>query len=186
VHFEFTILEGCIIWPLKSAVSSYLSSCCTLASFLANFRPYDGGNTFLRNVGSHTDCKALYPRRWHKSNRMWENETGIQSKVRELTSLHPYWELVRNTLGKAVNSYVKCYQGRLWCLLYVGITCEPLTQGISLEPLTYVLSITKVPSVLRNIGLNIPRTKLYDKHSRWIDKTRLDTTDTFQLKHQLW
>jgi hypothetical protein len=32
--------------------------------FLARliFYPEDGGNTFLRNVGSHTDYMALYPR----------------------------------------------------------------------------------------------------------------------------
>jgi hypothetical protein len=23
-----------------------------------------GGDTFLQNVGSHTDCMGLYPRRW--------------------------------------------------------------------------------------------------------------------------
>jgi hypothetical protein len=28
---------------------------CTLVSFSANFDPEDGGNTFLRNIGSHTD-----------------------------------------------------------------------------------------------------------------------------------
>jgi hypothetical protein len=27
----------------------------------------DGGDTFLRNVGSHTDYTALCPRRWHHS-----------------------------------------------------------------------------------------------------------------------
>jgi hypothetical protein len=28
------------------------------------FDPEDGGDTFLRNVSSHTDYTALYPRRW--------------------------------------------------------------------------------------------------------------------------
>jgi hypothetical protein len=28
------------------------------------FEPQDGRDTFLRNVGSHTDYTALYPRRW--------------------------------------------------------------------------------------------------------------------------
>jgi hypothetical protein len=28
------------------------------------FDPEDGGDTFLRNIGSHTVYTALYPRRW--------------------------------------------------------------------------------------------------------------------------
>jgi hypothetical protein len=28
------------------------------------FRSEDGSNAFFRNVGSHTDYRALYPRRW--------------------------------------------------------------------------------------------------------------------------
>jgi hypothetical protein len=28
------------------------------------FDPENGGDTFLRNVGLHTDYKALYPKRW--------------------------------------------------------------------------------------------------------------------------
>jgi hypothetical protein len=30
-------------------------------------QPEDGGNTVLRNVGSHTDYTALYPRIWQKA-----------------------------------------------------------------------------------------------------------------------
>jgi hypothetical protein len=74
---------------------------------------------------------------------MWENGTGILNKVRESILLHPYWGLGRNTLGKAVNSCVKCYQGRPWRFLYVGLTCEPLTQGISFESLVHVLFCLK-------------------------------------------
>jgi hypothetical protein len=34
--------------------------------FLAHivFNPEDEGDTFLQNVGSHTDYMVLYPRRW--------------------------------------------------------------------------------------------------------------------------
>jgi hypothetical protein len=28
------------------------------------FDPEDGSHTFLRNIGSHTDYAAQYPRRW--------------------------------------------------------------------------------------------------------------------------
>jgi hypothetical protein len=31
------------------------------------FDPEDRDNTFLRNVGSHTDCTVIYPRRWQHS-----------------------------------------------------------------------------------------------------------------------
>jgi hypothetical protein len=31
------------------------------------FDPEDGGNTFLRNVGSYADYTVLYPRRWQFS-----------------------------------------------------------------------------------------------------------------------
>jgi hypothetical protein len=31
------------------------------------FDPEDGGDTFLRNIGSHTHYTALYPRRWQCS-----------------------------------------------------------------------------------------------------------------------
>jgi hypothetical protein len=31
------------------------------------FGPEDGGDTFLRNVGSYTDYTVLYPRRWQFS-----------------------------------------------------------------------------------------------------------------------
>jgi hypothetical protein len=33
-----------------------------------DFDPEDGGDTLLRNVGSYTDCTALYPRRWQLSS----------------------------------------------------------------------------------------------------------------------
>jgi hypothetical protein len=39
----------------------------TLVSCWLFCDPEDGGDTFLRNVGSHTDYTALYPRRWQSS-----------------------------------------------------------------------------------------------------------------------
>jgi hypothetical protein len=37
------------------------------------FSTWDGGDTFLRNVGSHMEYTALYPRRWqHTYLPLWE------------------------------------------------------------------------------------------------------------------
>jgi hypothetical protein len=46
-----------------------LATCCTLVSFSLDFRslifdPVDADFTFHRNVGSHTDYRTLYSRRW--------------------------------------------------------------------------------------------------------------------------
>jgi hypothetical protein len=40
--------------------------------FLARliFDPEDGGDAAFRNVGSHTDCTALHPRRWQYSKHV--------------------------------------------------------------------------------------------------------------------
>jgi hypothetical protein len=43
--------------------SPRLATCCTLVSCSAYFDHGDGGNTFPRNAGSHTDYKAIYPQK---------------------------------------------------------------------------------------------------------------------------
>jgi hypothetical protein len=50
---------------MKNAVFSYL---LTLVPPLGFFYPEDGGDTFLRNVGSHKIYTAPHPRRHHSSN----------------------------------------------------------------------------------------------------------------------
>jgi hypothetical protein len=45
----------CLMW-LSPAASQFLSRLI--------FDLQDEGDKFLRNVGSHTDYRALYPRRW--------------------------------------------------------------------------------------------------------------------------
>jgi hypothetical protein len=63
-------LEG-IEWESKVREYAFLNLALRTSSrllarwFLARliFDPEDGGDTFFRNVGSHTDCMALYPRR---------------------------------------------------------------------------------------------------------------------------
>jgi hypothetical protein len=53
---------------LYSAIKCiYMNQCKFLADWFLSrmiFGPEDEGNKFLRNVGSHKDCTALYPRRW--------------------------------------------------------------------------------------------------------------------------
>jgi hypothetical protein len=46
--------------------NSVYSTCCMLVFGRLFFDPEDGGNTFLRNIGSQTDCMALYPKRWQR------------------------------------------------------------------------------------------------------------------------
>jgi hypothetical protein len=57
-----------IFWDIAPVIPylKRLATFCKLVSCLADFDPEDGGDTRLRNVGSHTEYAALYPRRWHK------------------------------------------------------------------------------------------------------------------------
>jgi hypothetical protein len=50
--------------PYKTVIPTD-SSFCLLARLIFDLE--DGGDTFLRNVGSYTDYMALYPRRWQFS-----------------------------------------------------------------------------------------------------------------------
>jgi hypothetical protein len=63
----FLLPSAPYITVIPSQSSFCLATCSRL--FLARliFDPEDGGDTFLRNVGSYTDYTALYPRRWQFS-----------------------------------------------------------------------------------------------------------------------
>jgi hypothetical protein len=53
-------------YNLQFLESRYLLAHWFLARMI--FDPEDGGDTFLRNVGSYTDCTTLYLKRWQLSS----------------------------------------------------------------------------------------------------------------------
>jgi hypothetical protein len=56
------VMKSTIFWDITQNIC--LPPAFTLISCSAIFDPEDGGDMFLRNVGSYsTDYKALYPRR---------------------------------------------------------------------------------------------------------------------------
>jgi hypothetical protein len=86
MNVRFEVLTAVVInvaffWdiaPFSPYVKRRFGGTCHLSSFaypaathwflaLLIFDPEDGIDTFLRNVGSHTDYAALYPRRWEHS-----------------------------------------------------------------------------------------------------------------------
>jgi hypothetical protein len=54
-----------------------------------NFYTEDGGNIFLRNVGSHTDFTAVYPRRWER----YVSNSAFSVTLRLLD----HWDLTRRS-----------------------------------------------------------------------------------------
>jgi hypothetical protein len=81
-------------WPYSAATYS----CWFLASGF--FYPEDGGDTFLRNVGSHKIYMVPHPRRRHSSNRIEFNnlEKGRSKKVWKCFSTA--WFVSRSTHAK--------------------------------------------------------------------------------------
>jgi hypothetical protein len=74
--------------------------------FLARgfFYPEDGGDTFLRNVGSHKICTAPHPRKRHASTLVF-----ITSFVVDLLSLPSKYTVVhiRDFLGRLHRSAIR-------------------------------------------------------------------------------
>jgi hypothetical protein len=63
------VMKFAIFWDIAlcSLYMSWLGYLPSLVSCSLIFDPEDGGDTFLRNVGSYMDYTALYPRRWQIS-----------------------------------------------------------------------------------------------------------------------